>query len=262
MRYRLLATAALLGLAAFVQPAFAQNTTGSSQTPPATGAGSQMPQPANSLPAGASNAAQAAPGNAVGTTGGMPGAVVAAPRPMRPRAGYARPYGRAPMEAAAPAVDDGSSPPTSAYRGGVGSPLSTQATNLAPSRSAMGSRLPDPNAVGDTPQSLLAAAQRALNQGRTGAAQEALERAETRVLSRTTDPSLAGMPDEATMVRNLAAARQALGRRDIAGAKAAIQTALNAPIPPRGPAVTTTPAYAPYPAPMVGQPPMAPIRAY
>ena len=105
--------------------------------------------------------------------------------------------------------------------------------------------LPDPNAPGSSPRDLLMAAQRALNQGKTGAAQEALERAETRVLSRTTDPSMAATPDQTSMVQNIAQARRALGARDTAGAKQAIAMAMDDRVPPRGPATTTGPAGVP-----------------
>jgi hypothetical protein len=134
-------------------------------------------------------------------------------------------------------------PPTSAYRGGVGSPLSTKATDLTPSsHEIIGSRLPMPPTTGDTPKDLLAAAQTALNKGQTGAAQQALEMAETRVLSRTTAPSMAGEPDQQKMVDNISQARMALGKHDIKGAKQAITMALNDRVPPPGPAVVTRPA--------------------
>ena len=82
------------------------------------------------------------------------------------------------------------------------------------------------------------AAQRALAAGRTGAAQEALERAETRILSRTVDPSRAELPDQAAMAQNVSAARRALGGRDVRGAQAAIAAALQAPVPRPGPVMS------------------------
>lgn len=246
MRNTLLMSVALLG---FAGVAVAQ--TASTQTPPSPGASSQMPQPANSVPAGAATSMQASPGAVLGAT-----APTARGKPMvRGAAGGQK--GMRPMQrrragdAIAPqtmpaGVDDASAPPTSAYRGGVGSPLSTRATNLAPSRpEAMGSRLPDPAAAGATPRDLLMAAQRALSQGKTGAAQEALERAETRVLSRTTDPSMAGTPDQAMMVQNISQARRALGARDTAGAQRSIAMAMEDRTPPTGPATTTGPAGVP-----------------
>jgi hypothetical protein len=68
-----------------------------------------------------------------------------------------------------------------------------------------------PNA---TPEQYLQAAQRALQQRRGGAAQEALERAETRLLDRATAPSRANEPDTAPAVREISQAIDALGRRD------------------------------------------------
>jgi hypothetical protein len=134
-------------------------------------------------------------------------------------------------------------PPTSAYQGGVGSPLSTQATDLTPSsHEIIGSRLPMPPTKGDTPKDLLAAARTALDKGQTGAAQQALEMAETRVLSRTTAPSQANEPDQQKMVDNIAQARIALGKHDLRAAKQAITLALSDQVPPPGPAVVTVPA--------------------
>ena len=117
----------------------------------------------------------------------------------------------------------------------------------------MAPRLPDPGATANTPEALLTAAQRSLRAGRTGAAQEALERAETRILSRTTDPSMAGAPDDAAMVRHIGEARRALGNRDKAGADAAIAAAMAAPVPPRGPTVT-------YQQPTLGAPPVGYVQ--
>lgn len=158
-------------------------------------------------------------------------------------------------DADAAAPGDMAAPPTSAYRGGVGSPLSQRASNISPSdtRSELGSRLPSPNAANNTPQGLLTAAQTALSRNRTGAAQEALEQAETRVLSRTVDPSLANQPDTQAMVQHIGAARRALGSRDVATARAEIQAALGTPVPPTGPAVTTVTVPG---TPMMGQPMM------
>lgn len=104
----------------------------------------------------------------------------------------------------------------------------------------MGSRLPEPGANSNTPEALLSAALRDINAGRTGAAQEGLERAQTRILSRTTEPSMAGQPDQTAMSMHIAAARQALGSRNTRAARAEVQAALSVPVPPPGPAVTTT----------------------
>ena len=130
---------------------------------------------------------------------------------------------------ASQAQDTGADAPrTGDYRGGAGSPSSTRASNIdrQDTRSEIAPRLPDPGAAANTPQALLQAAQRALASNRTGAAQEALERAETRVLTRSTDPSAAGTPDSGSMVQSIGAARRALAARDIPGARAAISAAL------------------------------------
>lgn len=136
-------------------------------------------------------------------------------------------------------------PPTSAYQGGAGVPLSPHASNIGPgtARSEIAPRLPNPDAPSNSPEALLRAAQRALSRGQTGAAQQALEMAETRILSRTTDPSMANQPDTAAMTQHIGAARRALGAGDRNGAQAEIQQALAAPVPPPGPAVTTTTVY-------------------
>ena len=208
MRKTLLMTAAAICLAggAMAQVGAGSgvtNSSGMTQTPPTSGGGAPptMAQPAPMQ--------QTAPGMVQGRT--------------RPMHGALQRSGRGTT-----AVDDASAPPTTAYRGGAGSPLSNQASNTtaANTRSEIAPRLPDPNAASNSPQAFLAAAQRALNQGRTGAAQEALERAETRVLSRSTDASLAGQPDDAAMVRHISEARRALASRNTAGAKAAIGMAM------------------------------------
>jgi hypothetical protein len=132
--------------------------------------------------------------------------------------------------------------PAPEYSGGAGSPSSNAASNTSAANARPGSapRLPDPGAANDSPAALLTAARTALDHGRTGAAQEALERAETRILSRTTDPSRASEPAQSAMSRHIAEARRALGNKDSAAAKAAIDLALASPVPPTGPAVTVT----------------------
>lgn len=155
------------------------------------------------------------------------------------------------------AQPDQSAPPTDAYRGGAGSPFSNQASNTGRgnARSEIAPRLPTPEAASNTPEALLVAAQRALRQGRTGAAQQALEMAETRVLSRTVDPSMANQPDSAMIVQHIGEARRALGSRNMAAAEAAITAAMAAPVPPPGPTVTITyPGQAAQPAPMAPPP--------
>jgi hypothetical protein len=254
MRNILLTTVATFGLAlapAAFAPAFAQ-VNGTTQNPPSPNASSQMPQPMNSAPVGSTAAApQAHPAGALGgpvaTVPSSPSKTMAAMPMKKPvHVFHARSMPKRDPMVQDASMTDSSVPPTSAYRGGVGSPLSTQATDLKPSAGEkMGSRLPMPPTSGDTPRDLLTAAQTALNKGQTGAAQQALEMAETRILSRTTDPSMANAPDQRAMVANIDKARQALGSRDMNGAKQAIAMALNDRVPPPGPAVTTGPAGTP-----------------
>ncbi len=208
----LLVSAATLGLAA--GPALAQTSPAAPSTPP---------------PVAGSGTPDATPG----MTGMRPlrgqqrqavGMHRATPASTKPdKAGSAH---RAPASQAQDAGVD--APRTGDYRGGAGSPSSTQASNIdrKDTRSDIAPRLPDPGAAANTPQDLLQVAQRALASNHTGAAQEALERAETRVLTRSTDPSAAGAPDSGSMVQSIGAARRALATRDIPGARAAIAAAL------------------------------------
>ena len=127
--------------------------------------------------------------------------------------------------AQAPADKYDGIPPASAYQGGAGSPFSPNASNIdgATTRSEIAPRLPSPDASGDDARDLLQAADRALMNRQTGAAQEALERAETRVLTRSTDPALANQPDTRLMARGISDARMALGKHDIPRARAIIE---------------------------------------
>lgn len=119
------------------------------------------------------------------------------------------------------------------YQGGVGSPTSTAASNTtaANTRSGIAPRLPDPSAASSTPEAYLAAARSALAAGKTGMAQEALERAETRLLSRSTDPSMAATPADMPLIQQISAARQALAQRDTVGAQAALGGASGDSVP-------------------------------
>ena len=81
--------------------------------------------------------------------------------------------------------------------------------SAADTRSPIAPILPDPGVTGG-PEEFLTAARRALAAGRTGEAQEALERAESRLLDRDVAPSEAGAPATDPRVAAIAAARQAL----------------------------------------------------
>lgn len=93
-------------------------------------------------------------------------------------------------------------------------PFSTAASNIVPAdtSSVVAPRLPTPPVGANAdPERLLAVAEDALRKDRTGLAQEALERAETRLLNRATLPSALHQPDTAPRIEDIAAARQALG---------------------------------------------------
>lgn len=70
--------------------------------------------------------------------------------------------------------------------------------------------------------------QRALRRGQLGQANEFLERAETRILTRSTEPVRAGEPMRDGVISYIAAARQALWRRDRREAERQIDMALRA----------------------------------
>jgi hypothetical protein len=90
--------------------------------------------------------------------------------------------------------------------------------------------LPAPAVDDDAPPvAFLDAARRAIAANRTGEAQEALERAESRVLSRPVKPSKAGEPSTQKLVKEIAQARQALGEGDRLRAVQLIETAMALP---------------------------------
>lgn len=131
--------------------------------------------------------------------------------------------------------------PPATFSGGAGAPFSPHASNIKPGGNMVAPRLPAPTTASESPESLLRYARQALTRRQTGAAQQALEMAETRVLSRTVDPTRADQPNPTQMVQHIAAARRALGTRDFATAEQEIEAALAAPVPPPGPPVTVGP---------------------
>jgi WXXGXW repeat (2 copies) len=109
-------------------------------------------------------------------------------------------------------------------------PLDLLASNIAPTdaRSVVAPALPVPTvAFSAPPLALLEAARRALAGARTGEAQEALERAETRLLVGTAQPVLAA-PSMVPALASARAARQALAGHDRAGAAREIDAAIAA----------------------------------
>jgi len=100
-------------------------------------------------------------------------------------------------------------------------PLSPNASNIGPSdtRSNIAPTLPDPDVGEDaSPRQLLMAARNALAAGRTGQAQEAMERAQTRLLDRSTPLFQTDRPSADPAVARISEALRALGAGDRAGA--------------------------------------------
>ena len=108
-------------------------------------------------------------------------------------------------------------------------PLSRQDSNITPSdtRSTVAPSLPTP-AVGSagTARDYLMSARASLGSGKTGEAQQALEMAETRLLSRTVEAQNAQTPSEQIMVKAIADARRALGDGKVDQSRQIIDSAL------------------------------------
>jgi hypothetical protein len=112
---------------------------------------------------------------------------------------------------------------------GESEPFSNRASNInqADSRSQIAPRLPSPGGGENaTPDAYLRDAQRALSQNRTGAAQEALERAETAYLNNPANPAEPGGQVGSAAQQTVEQARQALGRGDRAQARQLVEQAL------------------------------------
>lgn len=113
---------------------------------------------------------------------------------------------------------------------GESGPASTKASNIdsADTRSNIAPHLPSPKVgEGASADTLLRAAQSALAAHRTGAAQQALEMAETRLLDRSTAVDEAHQPDQNTQVQQITDARKALASGNTKQARSSIQMALN-----------------------------------
>jgi hypothetical protein len=160
-----------------------------------------------------------------------------------PPGGYPMPPGYPVQAAPAPsaamrpgpaAVPAGANPATGARPGneigtGQSLPLSNQASNIngADTRSPIAPRLPTPTAGDDaTIRQYLMNARAALASGRTGEGQEALERAETRMLDRSVAPEQVGNAIHGPGVEDVGAARRALAAGDAPGAIQIIDAAL------------------------------------
>ena len=134
--------------------------------------------------------------------------------------------------------------------------LTAPPNNVAPSdtRPATAAPMPGPSLALQTSRQsrLLEAARRALEAGWTGEAQEALERAETRLLSVSAVPVQAGLPESQQAVLAIGAARRALTAHDHQSAMRAIEDAL---------AAVTLSAPGRSPLPASGCPPTQPASA-
>ena len=109
-------------------------------------------------------------------------------------------------------------------------PLDLRASNIAPAdaRSAVPPALPvEAVALSAPPLSFLEAARQALAGARMGEAQEALERAETRLLEGNTQ-TVSAAPSMVPALASIRAARQALAVHDRAGAAREIEAAIAA----------------------------------
>jgi hypothetical protein len=111
-------------------------------------------------------------------------------------------------------------------------PSSNAASNLnaATASHTWAPSLPTPPVAENAPPTaFIQAALNALAAGRTGEAQEAIERAESRVLTRSVRPSRADQPSHQPLIQQLAAARDALAGGDRLDAVSKLQAALKNP---------------------------------
>jgi len=145
---------------------------------------------------------------------------------MRPFVTAAALFGLTVAPVLAQPVPPGANPETGARPGnviGTGNslPMSGRASNIDPgdTRSIIAPRLPAPPVAENAgPRQYLMAARAALQRGRTGEAQEALERAEARMLDRSVPAMRADQPIQGPRVSEVSQAREALGHGNIAGA--------------------------------------------
>jgi hypothetical protein len=79
----------------------------------------------------------------------------------------------------------------------------------------------------NSPEHFLQTAQDLLSRRQNAAARVALENAETRLLDRSVNPSLARQPDSNPQVQQIAEARRAIDRGDVANAKQLISQAMS-----------------------------------
>jgi len=118
---------------------------------------------------------------------------------------------------------------TPATGAGPGEPESRRPSNIdrADTRSEIAPALPMPPVHGNGPEAYLAAADRALARHQGGEAQEALERAETRLLDRAVPAGQGNMPEHDPRLTQIHDARMALANHDWNAARQSIQQAMN-----------------------------------
>jgi hypothetical protein len=128
----------------------------------------------------------------------------------------------APAFAQSPPATDTGARPGNEIGTGMSLPQSDKAGNInsATTSSELAPNLPAPPV--DSFAGLLATARADLVANHTGAAQEALERAETRALDRSIPVGTERVPDQAAEVAAIARARDALAAGDLRGAIAII----------------------------------------
>ncbi len=136
-------------------------------------------------------------------------------------------------------TDEGMSGGTGARPGheiGVGEslPRSSKSSNINgyDTHSTIAPTLPEPNVGPDANAGqLLAAANQALATHQTGMAEEAMERAETRILTRSVPQSMGDQASMNPVVQQIQQARQLLGAHDIAGAQQILNQILGSNAP-------------------------------
>jgi hypothetical protein len=135
-----------------------------------------------------------------------------------------------PASTAAPAAtDSGMVRPGHVPGVGLSEPSSTNASNITSSdtHTVYAPRLPAPDVGPDaTSQELLRTAKRDLAAHHTGAAQEALEEAETRMLDRSVPAADGSMPDSSPTIQHITTALNELGAGRMGDANQAIDAAL------------------------------------
>lgn len=136
--------------------------------------------------------------------------------------------------------------------------LAQSGARVSPTRPEA-TRAAQPSTLADSvedPATLLRLAESALAARRMGEANDLLERAESRLLTRSELASEADRPAVGGTIGDLAAARDAIGRRDAAGAEGMVASALRRLESGQAPAVAALPSAPPPSAPAQLAPPM------